>query len=124
MKKYQVVLIIVGLIVAALLTWYFGVKRPNDIIKSINSFESCGKYYPVMESYPAQCVTPDGRHFIQPTTTGTTQIANPASTYCIEHGGKLSIIEEEPGMGGQVGMCTLPSGKVCEEWTFFRGECQ
>ena len=34
-------------------------------IKSINSFEECSKYYPVMESYPAQCNTPDGRHFVQ-----------------------------------------------------------
>lgn len=34
-------------------------------LKSINSFEDCAKYYPVAESYPAQCNTKDGRHFVQ-----------------------------------------------------------
>lgn len=29
----------------------------------INSFEDCAKLYPVMESYPEQCKTPDGKHF-------------------------------------------------------------
>lgn len=34
--------------------------------KSINSFEECaGAGNPVMESYPAQCRTKDGRHFVQ-----------------------------------------------------------
>lgn len=53
-------------------------------------------------------------------TTGT-QIANPASVNCIEKGGKLSIIDKPDG---QVGMCTLSNGTVCEEWAYFRGECQ
>jgi putative hemolysin len=48
------------------------------------------------------------------------QIANPASVFCEEHGGKLDIKDE---VGGQVGYCTLPDGKVCEEWAFYRGEC-
>lgn len=32
---------------------------------SINSFEECAKYFPVMESYPEQCSTPDGKHFVK-----------------------------------------------------------
>jgi len=48
------------------------------------------------------------------------QIANPASAFCIENGGKLEIKENSEG---QYGLCTLPSGLVCEEWAFFRGEC-
>ena len=47
-------------------------------------------------------------------------IANPASTNCIDNNGTLSIVDAN---GGQVGMCTLPGGKVCEEWAYFRGEC-
>lgn len=35
---------------------------------TINSFDDCAKYYPVMESYPEQCRTPDGRHFVRPLT--------------------------------------------------------
>lgn len=34
-------------------------------LAAINSFNDCAKKYPVMESYPAQCNTPDGRHFVQ-----------------------------------------------------------
>lgn len=53
--------------------------------------------------------------------TAKTQLANPASVNCIEKGGKLSIIDKPEG---QVGMCTLSDGAVCEEWTYLRGECQ
>jgi putative hemolysin len=52
--------------------------------------------------------------------TTNTQIANPASVNCINNGGKLSIIDKPEG---QVGMCTLSNGTVCEEWAYFRGEC-
>lgn len=48
------------------------------------------------------------------------QIANPASTNCIDKNGNLEIVDTNEG---QIGMCTLPSGKVCEEWALFRGEC-
>lgn len=34
---------------------------PRD---SIDTFEECAKYYPVMESYPEQCNTPNGGHFV------------------------------------------------------------
>lgn len=34
----------------------------KDIV--VDTFEECAKYYPVMESYPEQCNTPDGRHFV------------------------------------------------------------
>ncbi len=49
------------------------------------------------------------------------QIANPASTNCVDHNGTFSIVDTNEG---QVGMCALPSGKVCEEWAYFRGECK
>jgi putative hemolysin len=47
-------------------------------------------------------------------------IANPASEYCVKNGGKLRIVDEP---NGQIGICTLPSGKECEEWAYFRKEC-
>jgi putative hemolysin len=53
--------------------------------------------------------------------TSNTQIANPASVNCVNKGGKISIINRPEG---QVGMCTLSTGTVCEEWAYFRGECQ
>ncbi len=48
-------------------------------------------------------------------------MANPASKYCVEQGYKLEIREEA---GGQVGYCIFPDGSECEEWAFYRGECQ
>ena len=50
----------------------------------------------------------------------STQIANPASTFCIENGGTLEIVNEA---SGQIGICTLSDGQKCEEWAYFRGEC-
>jgi putative hemolysin len=49
------------------------------------------------------------------------QLPNPASQFCVENGGELSI--EESGSGGQFGVCTFQDGKQCEEWALFRGEC-
>ncbi len=52
-------------------------------------------------------------------TTGNKQagMANPASVYCGEIGGKLEIVNTDKG---QVGYCTLPSGERVEEWTLYR----
>lgn len=49
-------------------------------------------------------------------------LPNPASVHCEESGGTLEIREEESG--GQVGYCVFEDGSECEEWVFFRGECQ
>ncbi|MFC5344801.1 DUF333 domain-containing protein [Brevundimonas staleyi] len=45
-------------------------------------------------------------------------MANPASVACGDlFGGELSIVD---GPDGQSGMCTLPDGRVCEEWVLFQ----
>jgi putative hemolysin len=53
--------------------------------------------------------------------TGGTQLANPASVYCIEKNGTLEIRESK---AGQRGVCIFQDGSECEEWAFFREECQ
>ena len=45
------------------------------------------------------------------------EIANPASVYCEENGGTLSL---EDGAW----LCMFPDGSYCEEWAYQRGECQ
>ncbi len=57
--------------------------------------------------------------FMPPRSSG---LANPASVYCQEQGGKLDI--RTGADGGQVGMCIFPDGSECEEWAFFRKECK
>ena len=48
------------------------------------------------------------------------QIANPADTFCVSSGGVLSSVNSGAGVYSN---CTFPSGKMCESWALFRGEC-
>ncbi|XSG73626.1 DUF333 domain-containing protein [Herpetosiphon llansteffanensis] len=48
-------------------------------------------------------------------------MANPASVFCTEHGGTLTIRQD--AAGNQTGFCGFPDGSECEEWAFQRGEC-
>lgn len=54
--------------------------------------------------------------------TPKAQLANPASQFCVEKGGKVEI--KTDSTGGQVGFCKFTNGKECEEWSMFRGECR
>ncbi len=47
---------------------------------------------------------------------------NPASVYCEQRGYRLGIRTDADG--GQYGVCVFPDLTECEEWAFFRGECQ
>ncbi len=58
---------------------------------------------------------------IKQEATEDTQIANPASEYCVAHGFNLTIRTSSDG--SQIGYCVFPSGKECEEWSFYRGAC-
>ena len=53
--------------------------------------------------------------------TSSAQMANPASRYCEEQGGRVVIVEDAEG--GQRGMCVFPDGSRCEEWAYYRGAC-
>jgi hypothetical protein len=48
-------------------------------------------------------------------------MANPASVYCEEQGNKLEI--RTASDGSQSGVCIFPDGSECEEWAYYRGEC-
>lgn len=48
-------------------------------------------------------------------------LGNPASNYCVDSGGTLSI--ERDGSGGEYGLCHFEDNRSCEEWTMFRGDC-
>lgn len=59
---YQKLFMVLGSVLA--IAFAFFVMRSWDSWQ-INSFEECAAVYPVMESYPRQCRTPDGRHFVE-----------------------------------------------------------
>lgn len=54
------------------------------------------------------------------TTGGGVAKANPASVFCVDNGGTLSLNSSDDGV---TGTCTFSSGEQCEEWALFRGEC-
>ena len=49
-------------------------------------------------------------------------LANPASVYCQNQGGRLEI--RTAADGGQIGICIFADGSECEEWSYYRAECQ
>lgn len=58
----------------------------------------------------------------QASPTPQANMPNPASVYCEEHSGKLELRQDETG--GVAGICIFPDGSECDEWAYFRGECQ
>ncbi len=60
------ILTIAVALTAGYFTFYIDAKKTGKLSSyEINSFEECAKLYPVMESYPEQCNTPDGKHFVR-----------------------------------------------------------
>lgn len=51
-------------------------------------------------------------------TKKTLQMANPASQYCIEQGGKLHPLKD--AFGNQTNNCKLPKGLEKDEWDLYR----
>ena len=58
----------------------------------------------------------------EPTAVPAAGLANPASVHCEEEGGRLELRTD--ASGGQYGVCIFEDGSECEEWAFFRDECQ
>lgn len=55
-----------------------------------------------------------------PSSENQTEIANPASKFCMEKGFELVVRNSD---SGQIGYCIFANGNECEEWAYFRGEC-
>lgn len=68
------------------------------------------------QSEPEQMVTPEVGG-----PADDVGLPNPASGYCEEQGYELEMRQEA---GGTYGVCRFPDGSECEEWAYFRGECQ
>jgi putative hemolysin len=56
------------------------------------------------------------------TTEAPAGLANPASVYCEEQGYRLEMRTDADG--GTYGVCIFLDGSECEEWAFYRGECE
>jgi putative hemolysin len=51
-----------------------------------------------------------------------TGLPNPASVNCEQNGNKLEI--RTAADGSQSGVCIFPNGSTCDEWAYYRGECE
>lgn len=70
MKSVQILFsIVIVLVLSAIAAGLYGVAmngRVTTIAPTVTDFASCVQAgYPVMESYPRQCASPDGRSFIE-----------------------------------------------------------
>lgn len=60
-KNTKLIAVFVVLLIAGIVVWKY---QQTSKVQSINTFEECAQAgYPIMESYPEQCKTPDGRNF-------------------------------------------------------------
>lgn len=65
MRLHKLIIILASFIMLLVSGYIFvNHKAKQAAIAAISSFEECGKYFPIMESYPEQCRTPDGRNFV------------------------------------------------------------
>ncbi|HRN86901.1 MAG TPA: Gmad2 immunoglobulin-like domain-containing protein [Candidatus Dojkabacteria bacterium] len=105
MKKYLVFLVPLVFLAFVLifLGLYYGYRQFS--ISKINSFEECVEWnFPILDIYPQQCMTPDGRTFVdtsvppvspEPLPTGEIKVFNPLPDQYIQS--PLDINGEAPG---------------------------
>lgn len=108
LKKY--LLLVVVLIGAGFTGWlYFSMQNTK-----IQSFEDCASAgYPVMESFPSQCMTPDGKSFVQEVSTpsvepslSVTSFPSPSSTgKKIRIKGEITCLPHKDTSGPQTMEC-------------------
>jgi hypothetical protein len=66
-KKHKTLLISLCLTAILIIIFTFMKSQEHAKLQSIDSFEECAAAgYPIMESYPEQCMTPDRRTFTRP----------------------------------------------------------
>lgn len=62
LSKRAILLIVIFVIIALTI---FLIILEHFQVKKIDNFEKCSAKYPIMETYPSQCRTPDGRTFVE-----------------------------------------------------------
>lgn len=79
-RKYAPFIVLLSLLLLALGIFIgFQIKEGNAIAR-INSFDDCAAAgYPIMESYPPRCMTPDGRSFTDEEISTPTE---PEEVFC------------------------------------------
>ena len=112
MKTNVIILIVLGLAIVAAALW-FAVNREAPSVPAeqpVLSFEDCvAAGYPVMESYPRQCRTPDGRTYAE-------EIPAPEPTYMNASSDMIRVSTPTPG--SVVGKPIAVMGEARGGWYF------
>ena len=108
MTRDQIISLVVLLLAVAVLG-FFSFKSLNKESVAVTNFEECAAAgYPVLESYPRQCNTPDGKHFVEgvnkPVASQTT------ADGCYIGGCSQQICSDEPDV---VSSCEYRSQYAC-----------
>lgn len=130
MDKKQIIYVIVAVLIFGALALYYQTNK--QAAAKINNFEDCKNAgYPVMESYPEQCRTPDGRNFINTQQTnvnkelqvqdlkiGDGKEAKEGNTVTVNYTGKLENGTKFDSSydRNQPFSFTLGAGQVIEGW--------
>lgn len=102
--------IVLILFVIGLVGWFFFYRSGETTVENILSFEDCAAAgYPVMESYPRQCKTPDGRTYAE-------ELPQPKITYV--NATSDNLVAENPFPGAVVGKEFIATGKARGNWYF------
>ena len=99
----KIIGIIAVMIILAGAGIYFGLNRqPSSPSHKITDFEECARAgYPVGESYPRQCWTPDGRHFVEEIEQSIPPASGP-----ITISGEMTCLPKT-GQGAQTMECAM-----------------
>lgn len=96
MKKFYLIILIIFVIIAGALVYLLMFQKAATPVNNNNNQENLN--------------------------TNQTGIANPASVNCRNKGYKSEIITSSDG--SQYGVCIFSDKSQCEEWAYFRNECQ
>ena len=110
-------ILVVLIIVAGLLLSLSRTAKEQRML-SIQSYDDCVRAgYPVMESYPSQCRTPDGRLFVNPNesvASSTTSVPSaPASGACVPAGCSQTICADANDAQNIVTTCEYRADYAC-----------
>jgi putative hemolysin len=109
---------------------YFSIVWPERIL-TVKTYLRLNRYPAIFALLAGLVIsacqpnTPQGQGISQTERseiTPTTSLPNPASVFCEEKGYKLEI--HTTADGSQSGVCVFPDSSECDEWAFYRGECE